>query len=838
MAASPHRGSTRGAEKASLERNTPIYEWSTLLIMLLLLMAVGLFLRLSYALSTSPYIDEYTTMWVALRTIEHGYPVFSTGSIYAQGMLFTYLDALFIWLLGFSEQVARMPSLIIGVLTIPSVYVVGKKMFSAHEGLIAAAMVTFAPQAVVWGGRARNYALIQFLVLCAAFLFYKWVIAGDGGRYGWLFVITFVAAVYTHNVAMLLYPAFLLCALLCRGWRWFFERKVITANVLIFMGMASSLYLYRRMRPPSWSEVGQGRLEVGLSFNLLGAIRRYRPFFLGLDDLPFSTILTVLCIAGVAYLLWRVVRRRRFSALLPPCDEDSSLAYLTIFFSIVVLEMFFVVNERRWSSRYFFLEAPLFYLIATSVLSRITRFGERTLRERGWLSALNWDRLRGQAKLLTTLVAVLAVGLVSWPAATAVVAKGEYGYDRAFRHVLKSRQPGDAVMTFAISPCVIYLGEAGCDYVAIEKDFHSYATQEDGRWIEAWAGVPILFEDEQLMEVVESNSRTWFVVDESRFRTRYTEEFIQYVWDRMQLVAKEGGVFVFLAESPAPPALAVQRSLHYNLGDRVALQGYGLSGIELEPGEVLNLSLRWQAQTHILQSYSAFVHLVDAQGRMWAQHDGAPLNALHPTTYWVEGEIISDPRELVLPQDVPEGRYRLQAGMYLPETMEHLPVLGAEGQPLGDAAILDYVKVERGTPDLPVPEQAAFFSFGGSARLWGYELAAQAGDTVRVVLYWEAEREMDEDYTVFVHLVDEEGTIWGQQDNEPEGGFYHTSFWDAGETLTDRYEFAIDQNTPPGEYWIEIGMYVLETGQRLPVIDERTQAVGDKAVLGRISVER
>ena len=840
VVASSQTGSTRGAEKATPVRSTPIYERSTLLIILLLLMAGGLFLRLTYALSTSPYIDEYTTMWVAKRTLVYGYPVFSTGAIYAQGMLFTYIDALFIWLLGFSEQVARMPSLIIGVLTIPTVYLVGKKMFSAHEGLIAAAMLTFAPQAVIWGGRARNYALIQFIVLCAAFLFYKWAVAGDGDRYGWLFVITFVAAVYTHNVAMLLYPAFLLCGFLSRGWSWFFQRKVITANVLIFMGMASSLYLYRRMRPPGWGEVGQGRLEVGVSFNLLGAIQRYKPFFLGMDDLPFSGLLTVLCLAAVVYFLWRVAGRRGFSAVLSPSDGDSSLAYLSLFFSLIVLEMFFVVNERRWSPRYFFLEAPLFYLIATNVLSRIIGFGDRTLRGRGWLNSLNFGRSRGQAKLLTTVLAVLVVGLVSWPPATAVVAKGEYGYDRAFRYVLENRQQSDTVMTFAISPCAIYLGEDGCDYVAIEKDFHSYAAQEDGRWIEAWGGVPILFTDETLMEVVESNSRTWFVVDESRFRTRYTEDFIQYVWDRMELVAKEGGVFVFLAESPPPPPLAVQRSLHYNLGDEVALQGYGLSSIELEPGEVLNLSLRWQAQTHILQSYSAFVHLVDAQGRMWAQHDGTPLNGLHPTTHWVEGEIISDPRELALPQDMPQGRYRLQAGAYLPETMEHLPVLGAEGQPLGETAILDYVTVERGSPGLPVPEQAASFSFDGTVSLWGYDLTplmAEPGDTVKIALYWRAERQMEEDYTVFVHLVDEEGTIWGQQDNEPEGGFYHTSFWDVEEPLTDQYEFAIDQNTPPGKYRIEIGMYVLETGRRLPVVDERTQTADDKAVLGTVAVE-
>ena len=839
----PRASSANGLTQKSLNMRLGgdhlLFQKLFVLIMLVILTVAGFYLRWSYARSTSPYIDEYTTMWVAQRTVEHGYPVFSTGSIYSQGMLFTYLDALFFRLFQFSELVARMPSLIISVFTVPCVYWVGKKMFSAHEGLIAAAMVAFAPQAVLWGGRARNYALIQFIVLCAAFLFYKWTIAGDGDRYGWLFVITFVAAVYTHNVAMLLYPAFLLCAFLCRGWRWFFQRKVVAANVLIFMGMASSLYLYRRLRPPGWSEVGQGRLEVGVSFNLLGAFQRYKPFFLGLDDLPFSAMLTVLCIVGVAYFLWRVARRRRFRAVLSPSDEDSSLAYLTIFFSVIVLEMFFVVNERRWSPRYFFLEAPLFYLIGIDVLSRIIGFGERTLRGRGWLSSLNWDRRWGQAKLLTTVLAVLVVGLVSWPAVTAVVAKGEYGYDRAFRYVLENRQPGDTVMTFALSPCALYLGEDGCDYVAIEKDFHSYAIQQEGRWIEAWGGVPILFTDEELVEVIEASPRAWFVVDESRFRTRYTDYFIQYVWDRMELVAKEGGVFVFLSESPPAPPLAVQRSLNYNLGDKVALLGYGLSSTEIEPGGVLNLSLWWQAQRHILQSYSAFVHLVDAEGRMWAQHDGAPLNGLHPTTRWVEGEIISDPRELLLPQDLPHGRYRLQTGMYLPETMEHLPVFRDDGELAGEAAVLDYVRVAGDTPDALAPDQVVAFNLGNEVTLLGYDLevaGARPGGTVRLVLYWRAERQMDEDYTVFVHLVDADGRISGQQDSVPEGGFYRTSFWDVGEVVRDEHELTIDADAIPGEHRIEVGMYVLATGQRLPLVDEAGETAGDAVLLGTIAV--
>jgi hypothetical protein len=105
-----------------------------------------------------------------------------------------------------------------------------------------------------------------------------------------------------------------------------------------------------------------------------------------------------------------------------------------------------------------------------------------------------------------------------------------------------------------------------------------------------------------------------------------------------------------------------------------------------------------------------------------------------------------------------------------------------------------------------------------------------------MVLYWRAEREMEEDYTVFVHLVDNEGGILGQQDNWPEGGFYRTSFWETGELVRDEYEFVIDTAAPQGTYQIEAGMYVLATGQRLPVSDEDGQMVGDKILLGSVEV--
>jgi hypothetical protein len=97
---------------------------------------------------------------------------------------------------------------------------------------------------------------------------------------------------------------------------------------------------------------------------------------------------------------------------------------------------------------------------------------------------------------------------------------------------------------------------------------------------------------------------------------------------------------------------------------------------------------------------------------------------------------------------------------------------------------------------------------------------------------------MEKDYTVFVHLIDEEGQIWGQKDNQPEGGFYPTSFWDPGEVIKDEYRLQVRPETPKGEYQIEIGMYLLDTNERLPLKDRSGKMIDERILLGPVKVER
>ena len=96
--------------------------------------------------------------------------------------------------------------------------------------------------------------------------------------------------------------------------------------------------------------------------------------------------------------------------------------------------------------------------------------------------------------------------------------------------------------------------------------------------------------------------------------------------------------------------------------------------------------------------------------------------------------------------------------------------------------------------------------------------------------------EVAEDNVAFVHLLDDEGRLIAQRDGEPVGGSRPTSTWPADDVVSDNQGLLIPEGTPPGEYRLIAGMYLADTGERLPVLDERGQASGDAVFLHTIRV--
>ena len=119
-------------------------------------------------------------------------------------------------------------------------------------------------------------------------------------------------------------------------------------------------------------------------------------------------------------------------------------------------------------------------------------------------------------------------------------------------------------------------------------------------------------------------------------------------------------------------------------GDGIRLLGYDLAQAD---GDAV-LTLYWQAMQRMDESYKVFVHLFDpATGAIVAQNDAVPRGWTYPTTWWEEGEVVSD--EIVLSlQDAPAGPYQLAVGVYRQEGGERLPVIDAAGEQQPDGRLV------------------------------------------------------------------------------------------------------------------------------------------------------
>ncbi len=187
---------------------------------------------------------------------------------------------------------------------------------------------------------------------------------------------------------------------------------------------------------------------------------------------------------------------------------------------------------------------------------------------------------------------------------------------------------------------------------------------------------------------------------------------------------------------------------------------------------------------------------------------------------------------LPLTPDLPAGRYRVLVQVGDDEPVEVGRFTLVQRGPAGQAAL------DPSATPLDV-------RFGPSIRLLGYELAqdaVQPGGALELTLYWQADEPLTARYKVFTHLLGEVWNaangnfIWGQVDSEPAAGQAPTTTWAPGAVIADRYTIPVAADAPDGLYRLEVGLYGLVDGQRLPVFDAAGQPLGDAVELGAVRV--
>jgi hypothetical protein len=103
--------------------------------------------------------------------------------------------------------------------------------------------------------------------------------------------------------------------------------------------------------------------------------------------------------------------------------------------------------------------------------------------------------------------------------------------------------------------------------------------------------------------------------------------------------------------------------------------------------------------------------------------------------------------------------------------------------------------------------------FGSTLFLRGFDRDEQTNNrAVVLTLFWHTLSTPPMDYTLFAHLIGDDGQRYAQIDLP-----YPTSTWGSDRYVQTELRLTIPQNVPPGTYQLSIGLYEPDSGERLSV---------------------
>jgi 4-amino-4-deoxy-L-arabinose transferase-like glycosyltransferase len=155
---------------------------------------------------------------------------------------------------------------------------------------------------------------------------------------------------------------------------------------------------------------------------------------------------------------------------------------------------------------------------------------------------------------------------------------------------------------------------------------------------------------------------------------------------------------VYRAPAGASAAISPTYPLEANWGDQIQLLGYDLAHNAQE--NRIAIRLYYRALSAMDTDYTVFVQLIGPHnsktgGPLWSQYDSEPCRRYRPTSTWSEDEILIDEFVLPAPNDRPiSGDYELIMGFYHWQTLERLPVLVANASGTADYIALDRPTLE------------------------------------------------------------------------------------------------------------------------------------------------
>ena len=299
----------------------------------------------------------------------------------------------------------------------------------------------------------------------------------------------------------------------------------------------------------------------------------------------------------------------------------------------------------------------------------------------------------------------------------------------------------------------------------------------------------------------------------------------------------------------SPPS-SIGQPTAATFGSVLRLLGYSVDDTDRWPGDTVDTSAYWQSLQVMPRHYLLNLYLTNPTLGVAGKLDWT-LGGHYPNVLWAPDENVTEAYPVSINPEAVPGLYSLELSVrdygrrltaaagdlqplaiHLPGTRETTPHL-----------VLAEIRV-RDPREANLPQPSVSFHLGNQIDMVAYEVNSSSnpspvspGDDMAVTLFWKAVAQPTTDYTVFVQLIGPDGLVWAQKDNQPQAGGYPTSRWDLQNTVVDRYNLVLKPDIPAGIYTLMIGMYDLETGQRLSVSDSSAQPVpGDAIPVTQIEV--
>ena len=240
----------------------------------------------------------------------------------------------------------------------------------------------------------------------------------------------------------------------------------------------------------------------------------------------------------------------------------------------------------------------------------------------------------------------------------------------------------------------------------------------------------------------------------------------------------------------------------------VAVDGLQLLGLSappgpFRPGQAIRVRLTWQGEGQLGDVRPSVA--LEVGGAVVAENADAPAQGRYPTDRWAAGERVTEVRDLRVPAEA-VGAAEL--------------VVRVSGEPLATIP----VEIAGATAEFAPPTAvvAAEATFGDAIRLIGFDPpdTVDSSHPVPITLYWRAATgDIPIGYTVFVHLLSDDGRLIAQSDAVPAGGARPTNEWLMEEYVTDTHELIWRETGYSGPARLAVGLYDPLTGARLATAD-------------------